>query len=674
MADAMGHAHILENSLGYSWLRGDMKKVSILLQWFLVVCFCVIIIHFLFRPQPKPHYDPKTWHSWKGFIALSYLGITRDGGREYVSPKRLAEQLEALKQAGYRTITPDDAAAFLAGRSPLPDKALLLMFEGGRKDSFLHATPLLRKYALMAVMCVPTQMIRTWGSFYLNQHDLKILSEQPHWRLCSMGDEAINSIPIDASGTKGRFLTRPRWLENKLEDPSSFRDRVTSDYAKAAKILERATGNPVAAYLYPFADPATRANADPLAAPMNRKAVATHHRIAFTRADHPFNGPGSNPYDLGRLRVPGNWDGTRLVQEAEKFFPRQGPVTGLGDSGIWIIRGNAQMHGNLFRIGAGSGAWIRGSDSWTNMDMSANIRLASGTTTSLYARYVGPHSYVRLSINQKDVRLQERLDSTMQTLAWHPITETANRTHELRLRVKGNRAWAWYNGIPVAASVPLTPGTNLGHIGLGSQGAMTEILGFQAKPLPSIFVLADDYRALPHALQEEMSVILPLWFTQDADSKLDDQRRKDLLVAASAGVKTIPLIRTNATFNLNTTETLSTEIASVLNDPAVKPLITHIAITENDNKLSLSLRKHGYEIIRIITPQQAISLVEHKQLPGKDLLLIDGPEGESRVALQRLLHVIPANRLIALLESRAPVEYGVRIAIRFEAISERSSK
>ena len=70
-----------------------------------------------------------------GFIALSYIGVDREGTETLISTQKLDEQLGALNDLGYVTISQQDIINYYNEGKKLPDKALFLMFEDGRNDT-----------------------------------------------------------------------------------------------------------------------------------------------------------------------------------------------------------------------------------------------------------------------------------------------------------------------------------------------------------------------------------------------------------------------------------------------------------------------------------------------------------------------------------------------------------
>lgn len=651
-----------------------MRKILIPLQLLFIFVLGAGILYSVLKPRPILKYNPELWNSWEGFSVISYTGITKKGEAGYVSRKQLEGHLHALKQAGYNTITPEDTEAFLENKASLPDKAVLILFEGGRKDSYLYATPLLQKFGMIATMCVPTGFIETWGSFYLHENDLEKLSKQAHWRLCSMGHEAAKEIVIDSAGSKGHFLTQRLWLGSTVEDDAAFQKRVTEDYVKAARSLERASGKPVVVYLYPFADPGTGANADPLALEMNQKAVAAHHKIAFTSSDDPFNGPYSKPLSLNRLRVDSSWDGQRLVQELHNFMPRQLPVVGLSDENVWFKRGNIQFSVNKVILSSNSSIWLRGSDNWFDLDVTAKAHLSENASVALfvrYDRYEGTDSFLRLTLNQNFMTLNERIGTVYQTLVRGPVVSSINNEYNFRLKVKGNRAWIWLNNKSIDSPVPVSPSIVRGRIGIICLSETVQLLDLHAEPLPKVYAFARSYRGLPPSIQQEISAVLPVLFSLDITPRIDDQQRIDLLLAASSGVKTIPIVEINKNVPTDAAENFINAILSALNHSSVKPLITHFAVYGMDNTLPEALRKRGYSLVRILSPEEVIHFVDQKQILNDDIILIKGPEREKQEAIKRLLHVVPSSRLIVQTDSKTSVPPEVSTAVNLVQITER---
>ncbi len=70
----------------------------------------------------------------------------------YVLPVQFEEQLSALAEWGYTTITLDDWDAIRAGKSEPPARPIALTFDDGYRSIYENAWPLLQRYAMTATV------------------------------------------------------------------------------------------------------------------------------------------------------------------------------------------------------------------------------------------------------------------------------------------------------------------------------------------------------------------------------------------------------------------------------------------------------------------------------------------------------------------------------------------
>jgi len=641
------------------------KKLFIAAQIVLVVILFSCIAYSFLKPTPKPEFQRDAWHSWKGFFAISYQGISKKDGKEYVSEKQLGAHLEALKIAGYHTITPADAAAFLGGMKPLPEKAILVIFEGGRKDSLLSATPSLRKTGFSAVMCVPTKLTDTWENFYLSAKELKGVAEDPAWSLCSMGHKAVDLIPAGPSGGKDHYLTGLLSTPKGAEGEKEYAERVAGDYAKASGIIEKAMGKPAEMYLYPYADTGERPGSRPLAAEVNLEAVKKYHKMAFVRGDDAFNAWKSDPYRLNRLRVSAGWDAERLLKELERFAPRTAAVEAIPGPDEWTVSGDVKNSGKLLLNGPAGNAFLRGTDEWANAEVSATVRLGGEATAFVYGRYGSPRSYVRASLHKSGVRLQECSGRTMQTLAWQPTKIDLAKEHSLTLRFKGNRAWTYLDGAVVAGPVPLAASIGRGRIGVGSQDGPVEFASLKAGPIPFRYLLADVFSSLPKEAARDAGAILPVWFREGAQPSVDRNRAGEVLLAASQGTSTIPVIEAPKALEAAKAEAFVEGIGKALGGPLTKPLVNRLALSSPDNGPVALIRAKGFMVVRIMSTEEAREVARRGIKPEDgDMILVDGNGKEMTPLLEQLLHTVPSDRVIAAVDEQTAARLGVGVLVR----------
>jgi Polysaccharide deacetylase len=113
------------------------------------------------RPAPGLAATWREWLSFPGYRdvvpVLMYHSV---GGRpSYITTSRalFAEQMRALRLGGFHTLTLRQYAAYSRGSlRGLPERPVLLTFDDGRKDAYLAAGGILRKYGFHATeLAVP---------------------------------------------------------------------------------------------------------------------------------------------------------------------------------------------------------------------------------------------------------------------------------------------------------------------------------------------------------------------------------------------------------------------------------------------------------------------------------------------------------------------------------------
>lgn len=644
-----------------------MKRLFTLLQWLLVLLLVAGVVWSYFRPKPTPDYKPETWQSWKGFMAISYAGMARRPSEKYPSPAVLLDHLRALRDAGYQPIRPEDAAAFLAGRRPLPERALLIFFEGGRKDSLIRATPALQRTGFIGTMAVPTMYFDKWGSAYMKKPDLRAAARLPHWAFASMGHRAVSDIPVSETGVHGRFLTQRQWLGTRFETDDEFKKRITGDYYISQDLLEAATLQTVLTYVYPYGDAGTGPHADPLAAEINRAAVSTRFSLAFVRGEDPFNGPEAAPFHLSRLRIPGTWDGQRLVRELQQFEPNKEPVAGFSDATRWFLQDKAMLQNGSLQLGDGGTAWLRGSESWSDLEAVWQAVPESGARISVYLRYVGPGSYVRVTLEDTGtVRVQERLLNRLLGLGSVRLPDSSAQT-ELRIVLRGRRAWVYAGDRKLLGPLPLSRETANGRVGIGCEGGTATLTAFTAQPNPSYVAVGTGYAALAPDAQRVVQAVVAPWFRQGIPPKVEMAQREDVLRAGADGVTIIPLIEMSDDPAPDQAEAWVESLGEAMNHPVLRSLVGEVAIRGIQPNMSAALRKAGFRVLHMLSMAEAQALPNEPALLQEyatDRFLLDVENAEASALLDVWLRNLPAPRLIVWRKTfgdRVPL--GVKLAI-----------
>lgn len=624
-----------------------MKKLSIIAQWIAVAGLVVFVAVVMLRKAPRPDYAPDTWHNWGGVTVLSYPGIARSDSPDYPSAQRLEAHLTALRDAGYRTVRSEDVRAFLDKQAPLPPKALLLIFEGGRKEAFIRATPVLQRTGFMAVIAVPTTVFDQWGGFYLRPKDIRRVVRLPQWQVGSMGHAAIRSLAGAGKGTAvQRFLTHRAVNAGVVESSDAFSARVVQDYARSASLLQDATGEPPRLYLYPFGDAGLSPSDDPLAEGANRDGVTRYYSLAFSGSARAFNGPGSDPWSLSRLRVPGDWSADRLLAELAASQPRRTSQETLGTSRVWTFERDADLRDAALRLPDHATAWLRGTENWSDVEITATLQPEGRGAASLYARHASPRSWLRVTVDANGLRVQERLDDSLLTLFRHPTEGLKDVESRVRLRLRYNRAWVWLNDEPLAVNVPLAQTTRRGGVGLGSERGETTVNAFSARPLPARWLLANSIRLVPEGERDWVQAVLPNWFRAGTEPMVAETALQDILQAAVSGIRTLPLLSGADALDDQAARDWAAAIDDALEQADLKALTPVLAVEGPALALVTELRNRNYRIVHLLSAAQALEW--GRSLPGRgvdDIIAVNDRGPEADAAIDWLAKVIPASRL-----------------------------
>lgn len=89
---------------------------------------------------------------------LMYHHVSPSEGAITASPRNFEDHLAWLARNGYCSLTTEEFAAHLAGE-PVSEKSILITFDDGYLDNWVHAFPLLKKYGYKAAIFLVTSWI-----------------------------------------------------------------------------------------------------------------------------------------------------------------------------------------------------------------------------------------------------------------------------------------------------------------------------------------------------------------------------------------------------------------------------------------------------------------------------------------------------------------------------------
>jgi len=141
-----------------------------------------------------------------------------------VPPKRFADQLDSLTRRGFSFISPDQLAAFLRSKAPLPRRPVLLTFDDGHAGLLDVARSLLRPRGIQALAFVVTDVAsgtNEWDQAY-GASALRLLTNEERKEAESLG------VEIGSHSKTHREMPLLTDRERRLEARGSSADLVSA--------------------------------------------------------------------------------------------------------------------------------------------------------------------------------------------------------------------------------------------------------------------------------------------------------------------------------------------------------------------------------------------------------------------------------------------------------------
>lgn len=407
-----------------------------------VVCIVVKVICF---PPVYQEPDQSQWTNREGFLTLSYVGVSRNENAHLVSKKKLDEHLGALHEAGYVTIGIEDVLKFYNEGTPLPEKALLLIFEDGRKDSLLFSQSILEKYNYKAVMMTYAYNVINNDRLFLKPRDLEKMEESTFWDIGSNGyrfsyinvspkESGIEDKDSDEKFNKELFEYNHYLMDYlrdqdgiPVESKSQMIDRITWDYDQMNKVYTENLTAPVEAYAIMHANSLGGSMNDAVAE-VNIDKIYEYFPMLFNREGSCFNDVKTSVYNLTRMQVGADWSTNKLLMEIKNWMSHDIPYVVGDDESRWDVLSGVLEANETHLIltsepNVKSIAFLKGSDQFEDVHVSTYLAGREFGTQSFYVRYNREQeTYVQLVVENNELRvIQKKADGTMEFLYDAPL-------------------------------------------------------------------------------------------------------------------------------------------------------------------------------------------------------------------------------------------------------------
>ncbi len=188
---------------------------------------------------------------------LLYHDVSETGEGEYIiSRENLLLHLDAIKEAGYHTVTFQQMADYVEQGVPLPDKPVALTFDDGYLSNYEIVWPALREREMTATIFV---IGSSMGKDTYKDTGAGIIPHFSYEQAREMSDSGVISIqthtydmhqyqPLEPDGG------RRGCLRKESEAPDAYRQALESDLTRAMEELTAGTGQPPLVLSYPGGD------------------------------------------------------------------------------------------------------------------------------------------------------------------------------------------------------------------------------------------------------------------------------------------------------------------------------------------------------------------------------------------------------------------------------------
>ncbi len=243
----------------------------------------------------------------RGAVAvLLFHGLTTSEWLDIPSVSQFQSQLQALKKAGFRFITPEQIPAYFDGleknldvtRGTVPERVVCVTFDDARRDAMRLGTEIARQMNVKLAMHVPVGNVERGDPFLCSWDQLKGYQATGQWVLGSHLMYASDVLPVSADKQPGYPLANRLWLEpaGRLETEAEYLARLQVEYRRSREILEQKLGQPVTFMAYPMGDigQETLGNvSDAVAA--NLAAAGANYSVGFIQSPFGYAVNGDNP-------------------------------------------------------------------------------------------------------------------------------------------------------------------------------------------------------------------------------------------------------------------------------------------------------------------------------------------------------------------------------------------
>lgn len=211
-----------------------------------------------------------------------------------VTPEVFELQMKYLNKAGYRTLKADQLISFINGGLTLDEKAVMITFDDGWLDNYVHAFPVLRKYNINATIFIATDWVKG-GPDNISHMNPHIPKHREARRLIEQGEgyKVILNWEFIKEMSESGLVEFHSHTKSHRKCHNLSADELEKELEGSKRIMEERLGRPCIALCWPFGR-----NND-----LSMKIARDNgYSLIFTTKNGIVK-KGSDPYAINRIAV-----------------------------------------------------------------------------------------------------------------------------------------------------------------------------------------------------------------------------------------------------------------------------------------------------------------------------------------------------------------------------------
>lgn len=203
-------------------------------------------------------FDVLAYHDVRDRVSGNY-----DADQYAIATANLIDHFTWLRLNGFTPVSVDDLLAAERGERPLPDKAVLLTFDDGRRSLYTHVLPLLKLFHYPAVANIVTSWIEADPKIsdggraltrddFLTWDEIRELQASGLVEIGSHTDSLHQGIRGNPQGNEEPAAVTLAFDGTSYESEAAYRARISTDVARSVSLIAEHTGRAPRVIAWPY--------------------------------------------------------------------------------------------------------------------------------------------------------------------------------------------------------------------------------------------------------------------------------------------------------------------------------------------------------------------------------------------------------------------------------------